>query len=288
MASTFTTNKSIEKPAYNDYAANPTGWSGPVNSDFDVIDKSFGGTTVKNPTGVSGTVNLIATEYQSAILVFGVSVTSPATLTGNIVYTIPSGVGGVWSAFNNTTGAFTITLSSLGGGTSVTLSQGVSTTVFSDGTNIRLCDDRVSSAAPGSNTQVLFNSGGSIAASANLTFTGGTLTASVGFVDAIGNVRNVPLNSQTANYTLLASDSGKVISITTGGVIVPSGVFASSNTISIYNNSASSQTITQGGGTTLRLAGTTTTGSRTLLSYGLMTLVCVGGDVFVATGAGLT
>jgi len=164
----------------------------------------------------------------------------------------------------------------------------VSTTVFSDGTNIRLCDDRVSSAAPGSNTQVLFNSGGSIAASANLTFTGGTLTASVGFVDAIGNVRNVPLNSQTANYTLLASDSGKVISITTGGVIVPSGVFASSNTISIYNNSASSQTITQGGGTTLRLAGTTTTGTRTLLSYGLMTLVCVGGDVFVATGAGLT
>ena len=288
MASTYTTNKNIEKPGYNDYASNATGWSGPVNSDFDVIDKSFGGTTVKNPTGVSGTVNLIATEYQSAIIVFGVSVTSPATLTGSIVYTIPSGVGGVWSIFNNTTGAYTITFSNLGGGTSVTLSQGVSTTVFSDGTNIRLCDDRVSNAAPGSNTQVLFNSGGSIAASANLTVSSGTLTASVGFVDAIGNVRNVPLNSQTANYTLLASDSGKVISITTGGVIVPSGVFSASNTISIYNNSASSQTISQGGATLLRLAGTTTTGSRTLLSYGLMTLVCVGGDVFVATGAGLT
>ena len=288
MASTFTTNKNIEKPAYNDYAANPTGWSGPVNTDFDVIDKSFGGTTVKNPTGISGTVNLIASEYQSAILVFGVSTTSPATLTGNIIYTIPSGVGGVWSIFNNTTGAYTITFSNLGGGNSVTLSQGVSTTVFSDGTNIRLCDDRVSNAAPGSNTQVLFNSGGSIAASANLTVSSGTLTASVGFVDAIGNVRNVPLNSQTANYTLVASDSGKVISITTGGVIVPSGIFSASNTISIYNNSASSQTISQGGAALLRLAGTTTTGSRTLLSYGLMTLVCVGGDVFVATGAGLT
>jgi hypothetical protein len=101
-------------------------------------------------------------------------------------------------------------------------------------------------------------------------------------------VRNVPLNSQTANYTLVASDSGKVISITTGGVIVPSGVFSSSNAISIYNNSSSSQTITQGGSTTLRLAGTTTTGSRTLASYGLMTLLCVGGEVFVATGVGLT
>jgi len=288
MASTFTTNKNIEKPAYNDYAANATGWSGPVNSDFDVIDKSFGGTTVKNPTGVSGTVNLIASEYQSAIIVFGVSITASAVLTANVIYTIPSGVGGVWSIYNNTTGAFTVTFANLGGGTSVVLSQGVSTTVFSDGTNIRLCDDRVSSSAPGSNTQVLFNSGGSIAASANLTVSSGTLTASVGFVDAIGNVRNVPLNSQSAVYTLVASDSGKVISITTGGVIVPSGIFSASNTISIYNNSSSSQTISQGGATLLRLAGTTTTGSRTLLSYGLMTLVCVGGDVFVATGAGLT
>ena len=288
MTSTYTTNKSIEKPAYNDYASNATGWSGPVNTDFDIIDKSFGGTTVKNPTGVSGTVNLIASEYQSAILVFGVSVTSSATLTANIVYTIPSGVGGVWSAFNNTTGAFTITVSSLGGGASVVLSQGVSTIIFSDGTNIRLSDDRVSTVAPGSNTQVLFNSGGSIAASANLTVSSGTLTASVGYVDAIGSLRNIPLNSQTSAYTLVASDNGKVISITTGGVIVPSGVFSSSNAISIYNNSASSQTITQGGSTTLRLAGTTTTGSRTLASYGLMTLLCVGGEVFVATGVGLT
>jgi hypothetical protein len=288
MTSTFTTNKSIEKPGYNDYASNATGWSGPVNTDFDINDKSFGGTTVKNPTGVSGTVNLIASEYQSAILVFGVSVTSSATLTANIVYTIPSGVGGVWSAFNNTTGAFTITVSSLGGGTSVVLSQGVSTIIFSDGTNIRLSDDRASGAAPGSNTQVLFNSGGSIAASANLTVSSGTLTASVGYVDAIGSLRDIPLNSQTSAYTLVASDNGKVISITTGGVIVPSGVFSSSNAISIYNNSASSQTITQGGSTTLRLAGTTTTGSRTLASYGLMTLLCVGGEVFVATGVGLS
>jgi hypothetical protein len=114
MASTFTTNKNIEKPAYNDYAANATGWSGPVNSDFDVIDKSFGGTTVKNPTGVSGTVNLIASEYQSAIIVFGVSITASAVLTANVIYTIPSGVGGVWSIYNNTTGAFTVTFANLG------------------------------------------------------------------------------------------------------------------------------------------------------------------------------
>lgn len=176
MASTYTTNKSIEKPAYNDYATNPTGWTGPVNGDWDIIDKAFGGTTVKNPTGVSGTVNLVASEYQSATMVIGASLSAPATLTGNITYTIPSGVGGVWSVFNNTTGPYTITMASLGGGTTVTLSQGVSTSLFSDGTNIRLCDDRIVNVIPGSTTQVIYNNAGVLAGSANMTFNGTTLS----------------------------------------------------------------------------------------------------------------
>jgi hypothetical protein len=137
MASTYTVNKSIEKPAYNDYAANPTGWSGPVNTDWDIIDKSFGGTTVKNPTGVSGTVNLVASEYQSAILVIGVSISSAATLTANVVYQIPSGVGGTWNVYNNTTGAFTVTFANAGGGTTFAIPQGEKRIIYSDGTNIR-------------------------------------------------------------------------------------------------------------------------------------------------------
>jgi hypothetical protein len=137
MASTFTTNKSIEKPAYNDYAANPTGWSGPVNSDWDIIDKSFGGTTVINPTGVSGTVTLTTAQYQSAILVIGVSISTAATLTANIIYSIPSGVGGTWNIFNNTTGAFTITFANAGGGTTFAIPQGEKRIIYSDGTNIR-------------------------------------------------------------------------------------------------------------------------------------------------------
>ena len=50
MTSTYTTNKSIEKPAYNDYATNATGWTSPVNADWDVIDRSLGGVQVMNPT----------------------------------------------------------------------------------------------------------------------------------------------------------------------------------------------------------------------------------------------
>ena len=99
---------------------------------------------------------------------------------------------------------------------------------------------------------------------------------------------DIPQNSQTSAYTLVAGDNGKHINITTGGVTVPSGVFSAGNVVSIYNDSGSNQTITQGGSVTLRLAGVSTTGNRTLAQYGLCTVLCVGSNEFVISGAGLT
>ena len=98
----------------------------------------------------------------------------------------------------------------------------------------------------------------------------------------------IPKNSQTAAYTLQLTDVGKFVSITTGGVTVSSAVaFASGDVISIYNDSVSTQTIT-GSGVTLRLAGTPTTGNRTILPYGLGTILCVATNVFVVAGSGVT
>lgn len=148
MASTYTTNKNIEKPGYNDYSTNPTGWSGPINSDWDVIDRSFGGVQVKNPTGVSGTVVLTISEYQAPILVVGTSISGTATLTANVNYQIPSGVGGVWTVYNNTTGSFTVTISSGGGGTTVDITQGLHTLVYSDGTNVFRAENSVPTIIP--------------------------------------------------------------------------------------------------------------------------------------------
>lgn len=99
---------------------------------------------------------------------------------------------------------------------------------------------------------------------------------------------DIPQNSQTASYTLAASDNGKHVNITTGGVTVPSGVFSAGNVVSVYNDSASNQTITQGSSVTLRLAGTATTGNRTLAQRGICTVLCVGSNEFVISGAGLT
>lgn len=115
----------------------------------------------------------------------------------------------------------------------------------------------------------------------------GTLTnCTADGTNAVG-YRNIPQNSQTSAYVLAASDVGKHISITTGGVTCNASVFSAGDAVTIYNNSASNQTITAGSGVTIRLAGSSTTGNRTLAQYGVATLLCVTGGaspVFVATG----
>jgi hypothetical protein len=118
--------------------------------------------------------------------------------------------------------------------------------------------------------------------------TGGTMSGMTSIADTIGNVRNIPINSKTASYVLLVGDAGQVVSITTGGVTVPSGVFSAGQAVSIYNNSATSQTVTQGGGTTMTLASSGLTGNRTLGGYGLCTVLCIASNTFVITGAGVS
>jgi len=56
---------------------------------------------------------------------------------------------------------------------------------------------------------------------------------------------------------------------TAAGVTIPVDVFQQGDIIYLYNNSGASITLTADVGLTLRLAGTTTTGNRTLLARGL-------------------
>lgn len=137
MASSYTTNKNIEKPGYNDYAANVTGWSGPVNADWDIIDRGFGGVQSKSTTG--GTTNLTISETQNLILIIS------GTLVSNATFTLPFNsepsptriVAGQWIVKNATTGSFTVTISPVsGGGTSVVIPQGQTKIIFSDSTNV--------------------------------------------------------------------------------------------------------------------------------------------------------
>jgi hypothetical protein len=113
-----------------------------------------------------------------------------------------------------------------------------------------------------------------------------TIKDSAGNAYSIGYV-NIPQSSSTT--TLALSDSGKFIAAT-AGVTIPANAsvaFATGTVVVIFNNSASSITISITSDT-LRLAGTTTTGSRTLAAYGTATLFKVASTVWVASGAGLT
>lgn len=291
MVSTVTTNKSIEKPASGDY---PNAWAAPINTDWDIIDQALGSTTSLNAT--AGSVTLTSTQYRS--LFIGIS----GAISASVTYTIPSTVGGQWIVYNSTTdasgGPWTITFASGGGGTSVVVPRLTRMVIVSNGTDISILDYILPNS---SNTGYLTMSGaitaGTTVTAGTAVSAGTTVTATTAVVagttasDSIGNLRNVPPNSQTGAYVLALTDSGKYVSITTGGVTVPpfaTVAFAAGQTISIYNNSASSQTITQGTGVVMTLAGTATTGNRTLAQYGLCTILCTASNAFVITGAGVT
>ena len=115
------------------------------------------------------------------------------------------------------------------------------------------------------------------------------LTAGTTVTDSKGEVRTVPVNSQTSAYNVASTDAGKFISITTGGVsVLTTTAFTTGQSVSIYNNSGSSQTITQGASVTIRQVGTANTGNRTLAQYGLCTLLCVASNTYVITGGGVS
>lgn len=102
--------------------------------------------------------------------------------------------------------------------------------------------------------------------------------------------RSLPFTASTAGRTLALTDVGMGIP-TTGGITVPpnsSVAFAIGDTVSVYNNSGSSVTLSQGSGVTIRLVGTSTTGNRTLAQRGIATLLKVATDEWVATGGGVS
>ena len=130
-------------------------------------------------------------------------------------------------------------------------------------------------ASGGSSTQALHING-----SQNATFAG---TVS----DSKGDLRKIPINAKSSSYTLISSDAGKTIR-TTAGVTVPSGIFYEGEAITIFNNSGSDITITQGSNQTTYNAADAATGNRTLAGRGLCTILCVSNNVFVISGAGLS
>lgn len=115
--------------------------------------------------------------------------------------------------------------------------------------------------------------------------TSDTTIATTAFVDRLRSM--LAPSTGTGGGTAVVGDRGSLLSVT-AGVTVPASVFAANDVFSIYNNSASNITITQGAGFTLRQAGTANTGNRTLAQRGLATVVFISATEAVISGGGLT
>ena len=99
------------------------------------------------------------------------------------------------------------------------------------------------------------------------------------------------LENKTSGYSLQASDTGKLITMTTGDLTVPyssSGVFSAGDAVTIHNKSSSTFSILQASNVSLRFGGTSLTGNRSISQRGLATIVCIGTNDYTICGAGIT
>lgn len=113
-------------------------------------------------------------------------------------------------------------------------------------------------------------------------------------VDAVG-FRGVPSNSQSGNYTCVASDAGKSIDHPSGAgagdtFTIPSNasVAFEIGTCITFTNMATDALSIAINSDTMNLAGAGTTGTRTLAQYGIATARKQSSTVWLISGTGLT
>lgn len=91
------------------------------------VQNAVGGYLAKAVTG--GTVTLTDTEASNPVIAL------TGTLTSALSLVVPTAVKRLWAIYNNTSGAFTVTVKTAAG-TGVTVAQGKRNLVYTDGTNV--------------------------------------------------------------------------------------------------------------------------------------------------------
>jgi hypothetical protein len=209
MVSTFSTNKGIESPGHGDQVDS---WDSPVNKNWAIIDKAMGGQTTLNVTGLSGNVTLTLAQYQSPyIAIIG-------TLSADVTYVIPAGVGGLWVIANTSTGTFVLTIASGGGGASTILRANVRTQILSDG--VSAVTSTNTGVPSGPNGAVQYSVNGFFTGSSALTTNGAGLTATgpitttssitAASISTTGAVSTGALTATTLNVTSNAQVNGTI------------------------------------------------------------------------------
>ena len=128
----------------------------------------------------------------------------------------------------------------------------------------------------------------------------GSVTPAVGnftiLSDTIGDVRIVPQNSQSVDYTLIVTDSGKQLlhpgtDATPRTFTIPSNVsipWSLGTAITFVNQQGAGNLSIAINSDTMRWAPTGSTGTRTLTANGVATVLKIGSTDWLISGAGLT
>jgi hypothetical protein len=256
---------------------------------------NLGAYPASNPNGYTSNAGTV-TSVGGTGTVNGITLTGSVTSSGNLT------LGGTLSGVSLTT-QVTGTLPTANGGTGATTASAArtnlgATTVGSDVfTAVDAAAARTAIGAGTGNGTVTSVSGtgsanglslsGTVTSSGNITLSGSvTSVASNATIDGVTiGFRNIPRS--TTSGTATTADVGKCIAVS-AGLTVPSATFGAGDAVSIYNDSASAVTITQGSGLTLRQGGTTNTGNRTLAPRGMATIWFNSASEAIITGAGVS
>jgi hypothetical protein len=216
--------------------------------------------------------------------------TTTQTITLPVTSTLQTG----WLFYiaNNSTG--NLTVNSSGGNLVITVLPGTTAMCVCIGIASTNSDDWEAgftnfNAVTGTGSAVLSNSPtftSTPAAPTAAEKTATTQLATTAFVDRMRSLTS-PATAATGG-TAVTGDRGALLAQTSGSVTIPASVFAERDVFTIFNNSVTTQTITQGAGLTMYFAGTNTTGNRTLTQFGLATVVFISPTVAVISGGGLS
>ena len=265
-------------------------WGQITNTNLLILEQAIGGydalSVASSPTALTFSNGALSNGKNQVLKLTG-------TISGNVIVTIPNTIEKTYIVDNATSGAYTVTLKYVSGGSSVTWSATDKGTklVYADGTNvlegISSVGDLIAEDVT-ANDLTIANITISASTTTNTISASGNITTSAGNIsDQKGEIRSVPINAKTSAYTLIATDHGKFIS-TTSAVTVPPSVFTAGQTVTIYNDSASSFAITKGSGVTMYWVQTAANADRTLSPRGVATILCVGTNTFVITGGTLS
>ena len=303
-------------------------WGSVTNNAFsNVFEQAIVGyATVNFATDANTTLTLADGNSSQTARNLYLNLTSSGSLTATRDLILPNNQAGtapiqkLYIVKNATTGGRSIQVKTASG-TGVTIPNGATMLVYSNGTDVvdvitNITSLTLTNALPvasggtgvttstGSGSVVLSNSGTlttprlagsstgySTFASANASTTNYTITFPAETMTT--GFRNIPpIGSKTSSYTLAVSDVAKYVQIGSGGSItVPNSVFADGDIVIIFNNTSTDKTITTLNQISVAyIAGTTTNrggvsgANITLAGYGVATVLFTSSTSCVISG----